>query len=228
MSEKNLENQLIEPMIQHLTDNSIDLAQDYIEMGLDSFIDSNLLKDIPIVGTAFKLGKTVLTFRNLIMTRNYYIFISDLRKDQKMDEKLQRHICELKKDPKKMQKEIEMLLIYFERYKEVEKAQYMANIYRGFLNTSVTGIDWDTATVFFEILDRILLQDIRDLERVFRKGTSKEEFNDHSGLLRLSALGLLQYFNGIEEEYGHSKRGLAKVTNEGKRFYRIIKTGAII
>lgn len=225
MNEKSTENKLIAPMIDCLTRNSIDLVQDYTEIALDSFLQPGLLKDVPLIGTALKLGQSVLSFKNLIMARNYYIFISDLRKDKKTDVALQKHIREYERDPKKIQKELEMLLIYMERYKEEEKAQYMANIYRAYLNDSLAGINWETATAFFEILDRILLQDIYDLERVVKNGANKENFNDHSGLLRLSALGLLQYFNGKEEKYGHNKKGLARITVLGKLFYRIIRTG---
>lgn len=200
MNENSLENKLIAPMIEHLTGNGIDLMQDYLEIGLDGFLSPNLLKDIPLVGTALKLGQIALTVRNLIMTRNYYVFISDLRKDRKTDIELKKHIQVLNNNPKQLQKELEILLVYLEQYKEVEKAQYMANVYRAYLNCSVGGIEWETAVAFFEILDRILPQDIRSLEQVFMKGVNKEEVNDHSSLLRLSALGLLQYFDGKEEK----------------------------
>lgn len=196
-----------------------------LELALDSFLNQSLLKEIPLVGTVFKLGQSVLTVKNLIMTRNYCVFISDLRKERKTDAEIQKHISDLNDNPKQLQKELEMLLVYLEQYKEVEKAQYMANIYRAYLNCSVAGIDWETATVFFEILDRILLQDICDLKSVVKKGASKDNFNDYSGLLRLSALGLLQYFNGKEEKYWHNKKGLARIISHGKLFYRIIKTG---
>lgn len=204
MKSKRIENQLILPMIKLLTENGIDLAQDYTELALDSFLDPGLLKDVPLVGTALKFGQSVLAVRNLIMARNYYIFISELRKNKKTDQQLQEHLRELEKDPEKLRKEIEMLLIYIERYQEEEKTKYMANVYCAYLDHTLSGINWDTAVVFFELLDRILPQDIHDLERVFSEGTSSEVFNDHSGLLRLSALGLLQYFNGKEEAYGHN------------------------
>lgn len=223
MKKEKLENQLTEPMIKQLTDNSIDLSQDYTELALDSFLNPGLLKDVPLVGTAIKLGKSALTVRNIIMARNYYIFISELRKDKITDEQLQKHLQELQKDSKKLNKEIGMLLIYIEQYKEEEKARYMANIYRAFLVNNIYGINWDTAVVFFELLNRILPQDISVLETVCTKGASADLFSDHSGLLRLSSLGLLQYFNGKEEKYGHNKIGLAKITVQGKLFYRIIK-----
>lgn len=228
MKNKELKNQLIEPMIDHLTGNGIDLAQNYAEIALDSFLKPSLLKDVPLVGSAMKLGQSVLTVKNLITARNYYIFISELRKDKKTDEELQEHLHELEKDPKKLQKEIEMLLVYIERYKEEEKVQYMVNVYRAYFDRSLAGINWDTTVVFFELLDRILPQDIRDLERVFTEGASSEVFNDHAGLLRLSALGLLQYFDGKEEKWGHNKKGLVKITSQGKCFYRIIKNGKAV
>lgn len=216
------------PMIAHLTDENMDLAIDYMEMGLDSFLSEGILKDIPIIGTAWKLGQNVMSIKNLITARNYWVFISELRKDKVTAEKLEEHFFQLNSNPKQLKKELEMLLIYIDRYNEVEKAQYLANIYRCFLKQSVFGIDWETATAFFEILDRVLLQDLSALKTVCTYGTRKEYFNEHSSLLRLSALGLLQYFNGKEEAYGHNKIGLARLTVSGKAFYRTITTSSLI
>lgn len=228
MDKKNIENRLIAPMIKHLTGEGIDLAQDYLEITLDTISRQRILKELPLIKTLYGFKEITVTVKNLIMARNYCVFISDLRKDQKTDAELQKHISNLNGNPKQLQKELEMLLVYLEQYKEVEKAQYMANIYRAYLNCSVTKINWETAMAFFEILDRILLQDIDDLKRLIEKGTSKENFKDHSGLLRLSALGLLQYFDGKEEKYGHNKNGLARITTFGKCFYRVIETGKTI
>ena len=81
---------------------------------------------------------------------------------------------------------------------------------------------------FFEILDRLLPSDIDDLKKMVIYGAEAEKFNDHSGLLRLSALGLVQYFNGKEEKYGHNKTGVAKLTVQGKAFYRVITAAKTI
>ena len=232
MKRKKMEYQLIEPMIEHLTGDVIDLTQDYAEMALDTFLQPGMLQDVPVIGTALKLGRSILSIKDLIATRNYYVFISEMRKaaqaDSILQKRIEEHLLTVENDPEKRQKEIEWLLLYIERYKEQEKAKYMANIYRAYLNNPVSGINWETATAFFEILDRILIQDICDFEKVFAKGASSQVFNDNSGLLRLSALGLLQYFNGREEAYGHNKSGLAVVTSQGKLFYSIIKYGKAI
>lgn len=232
MKRKKMEYQLIEPMIEHLTGDVIDLTQDYAEMALDTFLQPGMLQDVPVVGTALKLGRSILSIKDLIATRNYYVFISEMRKaaqaDSMLQKRIEEHLLKVENDPEKRQKEIEWLLLYIERYKEQEKAKYMANIYRAYLNNSVSGINWETATAFFEILDRLLLQDIRDLTKVFTEGKSARMFSDHSGLLRLSALGLMQYFNGKEEPYGHNKSGLVKVTMQGKVFYHVIKYGKVI
>ena len=227
MDNERSENELIKPMINHLIGNGIDLTKDYAEMALDSFLNPGLLKDVPFLGTVIKLGQSILTVKNLNMTRNYYIFISNLRKDKKIDAKLQEHILELEKHPKKMQQELEILLLYIEQYKEIEKVEYMVNVYWAYLNDTVAGINWETAVAFFEILNRMLPQDIYALEKVVEEGARQEVFSDHSSLLRLSALGLLQYFNGKEEEFGYHKKGLAQITSQGKSFYRVIKTRKI-
>lgn len=225
---KEFQNDLLQPMIEQLMGNGIDLTQDYAEMALDYFLDPGILKDIPLVGSVVRAGQVTLMIKNLVMARNYYVFITDLRNDKVTAKRLQKHIDKLQKNPQQLFKELEILLVYIEQYQEAEKARYMANIYRAYLKSSVEGIDWETATVFFEILGRLLPQDIRDLKKMQNIGATKETFSNHAGLLRLSALGLLQYFNGKEEEYGNYKKGLAKITMQGKLFYRIITTSSAI
>lgn len=202
-----------------------DTVKDYGEMALDAFLDDNMLKNIPVIGTLINLGKCGMTIKNLQFAKNYYVFIQEIRNKEISKEKLDKHIEELKNNPKRMRKEMETLLIYLEQYKEIEKIKYMANIYYAFLRSGLKGIKWDQALIFFEILDRLLLCDIEDLKKIKRKGAKPGVFNDHSGLLRLSALGLLQYFNGKEEKYGHNKSGIANVTSQGEIFYRVITSG---
>lgn len=231
MENKKIENELLQPMLEQFMESSVDLAQDYAQMALEHFLDFDLLKEVPLVGTIVKAGQAALTIKNLVMARNYYVFVTDLRSDSITAERLYEHIKKLQDDPKQLIKEFEMLLVYIEQYEEVEKVKYMANIYRAYLRQSVgclEGIDWETTTAFFEILDRLLPKDIRDLEKVQTEGATKEKFNDHAGLLRLSALGLLQYFDGKEEEYGYHKKGIARSTTQGKLFYKIIKTSKAI
>lgn len=64
----------------------------------------------------------------------------------------------------------------------------MANVYCAYLRQlvgSLTGSAWETTTAIFEILERLLPQDIRDLEKVKTEGATKEKFSDHAGLLKL-------------------------------------------
>ena len=127
-----------------------------------------------------------------------------------------------------IKRELETLIIYLKQYKSVDKIQYMVNIYCAFLSCSIGRIQWNQVLIFFEILDRLLPSDIDDLKKMVIYGAEAEKFNDHSGLLRLSALGLVQYFNGKEEKYGHNKTGVAKLTVQGKAFYRVITAAKAI
>ena len=87
----------------------------------DAFLDDNMLKNIPVIGTLINLGKCGMTIKNLQFAKNYYIFIQEIRNKEISKEKLDKHIEELKNNPKRMRKEMETLLIYLEQYKEIEK-----------------------------------------------------------------------------------------------------------
>lgn len=218
----NRDNAHYELMKNGLLGSGIDMAKEYAEIALDSLLNEGILKEIPIVGTIFNLGKCGLTIKNLQFTRNYLTFLQEIRNNEKTVMELEKHIEELNNNPKQMEKEMETLLIYLEQYKSVDKIKYMANIYRAFLSPDILKIDWEETLIFFELLDRLLPCDIEDLKKMKTYGARATEFIDHSGLLRLSALGLLQYFNGKEEKYGHNKIGLARMTAQGKTFYSVI------
>lgn len=228
MNNRDNDNAHYESMKNGLLGSGIDMAKEYAEIALDSLLNEGILKEIPIVGTIFNLGKCGLTIKNLQFTRNYLTFLQEIRNNEKTVMELEKHIEELNNNPKQMEKELETLLIYLEQYKSVDKIKYMANIYRAFLSPDILKIDWEETLIFFELLDRLLPSDIEDLEKMMTYGARTTEFNDHSGLLRLSALGLLQYFNGKEEKYGHNKIGLARITAEGKAFYRVITDAKVV
>ena len=218
----NENNEHYKSMCNNLLGIGVDIFKDYGEMALDFFTDDNIIKNIPIISTFINLGKCGITIRTLQFARNYCSFIEKVRNGEIPKEQLEKHINELNTNPKQMQKEIETLLIYLEQYKEINQIEYMANIYRAFLLPDIGGIDWDEVVIFFELLSRLLPRDIEDLNKIALHGARASEFNDHSGLLRLSSLGLVQYFNGKEEKYGHNKSGVAKLTGQGKLFYRVI------
>ncbi len=121
LNDSNIQKRLMAFMVSHLTGNGIDLMQDYIELTLDDFLHLELLKDIPLVGTALKLGKSALTIRNLIMTRNYCIFISDLRREKETQRKLQEHLSKLENQPGKMQKNLRCYSLIWNNIKKRRK-----------------------------------------------------------------------------------------------------------
>lgn len=224
MNNRDNDNAHYESMKNGLLGSGIDMAKEYAEIALDSLLNEGILKEIPIVGTIFNLGKCGLTIKNLQFTRNYLTFLQEVRNNEKTVMELEKHIEELNNNPKQM----ETLLIYLEEYKSVDKIKYMANIYRAFLSPNILKVNWEETLIFFELLDRLLPSDIEDLKKMMTYGARATEFNDHSGLLRLSALGLLQYFNGKEEKYEHNKIGLARITAQGKAFYRVITDAKVV
>ena len=220
----NTGDQYYDSIISGLLETAVDTSIDYGEVALDYFLDDKIIKDIPIIGTLANLGKCIISIKNLQFAKNYYTFIRLIRNNKKTVEELEKHIKCLNNNPKQMKKEIDTLLIYLEEYKNSDKIQYMSNIYRAFLSPEILAIDWNQTLIYFEILGRLLPDDIETLKRIAVYGAQAREFSDHSGVLRLFALGLVQYFNGKEVNCGHNKYRIAKLTMEGKRFYRTITT----
>ena len=145
--------------------NTSDVLQDYAEIGIDSFFDNDIVKNIPVVKTIVSAKKVFdnITDRNLL--KNLVIFINELNSGVIDREKLARHKKKLE-DPKKAEKELGMFLILLNQTFNNEKSILYGKIYKAYINQK---INWDEVVEFSEIVSRMFIQDLSILKELYLK-----------------------------------------------------------
>ena len=180
---------LTEDFEKSLFNNSKEILGDYIEVGIDSFINDGILKDIPIVNTivaVFKAGKNVRD-RNLL--RQILTFIKEFNSGNISKDKLVAYKSMIENNPKKCEEELGRILILLNNYIDTEKSIMLARLYRAYINKI---INWNEFCEFSEIINRLFIQDIQILKGIKDKNidimsNSEDEFR----IERLYSLGLI-------------------------------------
>ena len=92
--------ELVENFEKSLFDDSKDIIEDYLEIGIDSIIDNGILKEIPIVKTivgVLKVGKNVHD-RNLL--KQTLVFINEFNRNEIRQDKIEEYKKRIENDSK--------------------------------------------------------------------------------------------------------------------------------
>lgn len=179
---------LIEDFKESLFENSEELVGDYTELGIDSFINDGVLKDIPIVKTivsVLKIGKNVHD-RNLL--KQSLNFIKEFNNGNIDEEKLQNYKIEIEKNTKKCEKELERVLLLLNNFIDVQKSIILAKLFRAYINEQ---INWNEFCEFSDITDRLFMEDIRILKHFKENKELKGQWEDQFRVERIYSLGIL-------------------------------------
>lgn len=208
---------LAEDFERSLFNNSKEILEEYIEVGIDSFINDGILKDIPIVNTivaVLKVGKNVHD-RNLL--RQTLTFIKEFNSGNISKDKLVAYKSTIENNPKKCEEELGRVLILLNNYIDTEKSIMLARLYRNYV---IQEIDWYEFCEYSEIVNRIYIQDIDILKKIY-EGENIDKFRKENYRLdRLSSLGLIHVgFEGMIVTEDSPKEG---INEYGKNFVKII------
>lgn len=167
----------------------IDIAEftgDAVEFGVDLCMDDGILKEIPFVGTAFKLYSIGSKVYDKHCFGKLYSFIATINSSNCSKEDQEKRRKKFVEDKSFRKQELEYILILLDRYIGFEKTQQLAKLYLAYLDGK---IDWITLTKYAEVVERFLLGDIVVLCSSEHFKTIRDE--DTDTLQRLIALGLV-------------------------------------
>ena len=162
------------------------IATNIAEVGLDSIIEDDMLKEIPILSTAVSLYKLGSSLRERHYLSKLSGFVSELNKgicDKDKQEYYKKRITE---DITIRNKELEYILLLIDRYIQTEKAGMLAKLYLCYLDMNITWVD---LTKYAEVIDRFLPGDYNMLQSASIYRTEHDEETD--SIQRLIALGLV-------------------------------------
>lgn len=187
MKEEKEEN-LVESFEKSIGADIVEFAGDTIELGADLWMEDSILKEIPFVGTAFRMyriGSRVHDNHCLKKLCSFITAINNENCSKEIKEKRHRKFVE---NAEYRKQELEYLLILIDRYIGLEKPQMLAKIYLAYLDDY---INWTELTQYAEVIDRFLPGDQEFLLQ------NKPLFHTISvpisdAFLRLAALGIYE------------------------------------
>lgn len=200
-----------------LLNESIDTGIDLLELCLDNYIANDIIRDIPIIGTGYSVGKVFIGVKDLALTKKVLIFSQKVRKGMLSDNDIREHLEILQHNPQKLHKELEIIMNYLDRHTKYTKALILANFYLLYLDKK---IEWEDFDYFAEIIDGISVYDLKVLKIVWEKEFVKqgEKYNPVS-LQRLRNHGLVEYHDGVTvQKKGSGLPYIATINEIGKFF----------
>ena len=214
---------LTEDFSKSVFNNSKEVLEDYIEVGIDSFINDGILKDIPIVKSivsVLNIGKNVHD-RNLL--RQTLVFIKEFNSGNISKDKLVAYKSMIENNPKKCEEELGRILILLNNYIDTEKSIMLARLYRAYINKI---INWNEFCEFSEIINRLFIQDIQILKGIKDKNIDiMNNREDEFRIERLYSLGLIGLsFNPVtydDLKNGHINSG-RNISPLGRKLCEII------
>lgn len=120
--EKNMEKN---DVLANVLRDAIPIGQEYVEIGLDSLIALETLKQIPIVNTITGVLKLSRTISDTIFLKKLINFIYNLQ-DVEVVER-ERFITRYTKDEKNFS---EKLICIIDKLDDIDKSKYLANIFK--------------------------------------------------------------------------------------------------
>lgn len=179
-------NEIVPEFNDSLVIDSSDIISDYLELGIDSILDNDSLKEIPIIKTFIGVGKITKSIRKRNLMKNLVIFINELNSGNIDKEKLKKHKEELNQNPKKAEKELGRILIILEQTIDNLKSSILGKLYKAYINQE---IDWDLFVEFSEITNRLYINDLSILSLIFKNQLS--DTSNRSDLYRIERLNSL-------------------------------------
>ena len=206
-------NEIVPEFNDSLVIDSSDIVGDYLELGIDSILENDSLKEIPIIKTFISVGKITKSIRERSLIKNLAIFINELNSGKINKEKLSRHREELRKNPKKAEKELGRILIILEQTIDNIKSSILGKLYKSYINQE---IDWDIFIEFSEITNRLFMFDINILKVMWSQAynTYIEQKDDNFRIERMYSLGIIgnifPSMNETKHLHGRVLNGLGK------------------
>lgn len=206
-----------------LFNDSVDIIGDYMEIGIDSFIEEGILKEIPFVKSIvsmLKIGKNIHD-RNLL--KQTLIFIKEFNSGNISKDKLVVYKSTIENNPKKCEEELGRILILLNNYVDREKSIMLARLYKSYV---IQEINWHEFCEFSEIINRLFIQDIQILKGI--KDKNIDIMNNHEDefrVERLYSLGLIGLsfspvtYNDLKNGHINSGRNISPL---GRKLCEII------
>lgn len=218
--------QLTEDFEKSLFSDTKDVLGDYIEIGIDSFINDGILKDIPIVNTivaVLKAGKNIHD-RNLL--KQTLTFIDEFNKNNISEELFNSYKNQIENDSRKCEEELGRVLLLLNNFIDKEKSIMLSKLYKAYVKQEIT---WNEFCEYSEIINRLFIQDFIFLKDIYLgRVNDTTNRNDIYRVERLNSLGIIgmsfksSRISTINGVMSNRQDSYLTMNNNGKKFMNII------
>ena len=165
-----------------------DILIDLSEVGLDNIVDSELIKEVPVIKTVVSVYRIGHTLRERSYVRKLAIFLNEISNGTVDNEKKKVYLRRITKNKAIFQHELEYVLTILDRFISEDKSRLLGRLYVARINGK---IDWTGFGQYSETIDRLLIGDFECLHRDIMENKNRSEF-ENSSLQRLQGLGLVK------------------------------------
>lgn len=142
-----------------VSDKLSELAADAAELGLDSLLADGVVKDIPVIGSLYKLAKVAMGIRENIFVKKVLKFLIEL-KDIPGEER-KKFIAGLDSDTHKIHKVGEKIIVILERLDDIDKATIVGRLLRAAIKEY---IPYEHFLKLCSIVDKAFFTDLQQLQ----------------------------------------------------------------
>lgn len=191
-----------------------DAVVDMTELGIDSFLDEGVFKNIPIVSVLIGLSKTAQNIHDRNLLKQTIKFINTFNNNTIDKKNLEKHKDKLNKNPKFAESELERVIILLNSNIDLKKSELLAHFYSAYVNEE---INWHQFCELADVTSRVFITDLKILHAVFKKEIKDTTQCEIYKIDRLIALGLLNATN----------KSMRISSNHNSETERYIQTGVL-
>lgn len=205
---------LSEAFSKELLSPSIDLATDYSEIFIDDLFNDGILKEIPFVKTAVGAIRTIDSITKWYNAKKLLIFIQEFNSSNIDPLKMKKFKSKFETDRKFRQKTIEQVIVFNDRFLELNKANICAQLFISYIEEKIT---WDEFRKLNTHLDFLRIESFSFMENL--ESTNYEVSQDKGGDKKFEEQAMLQS-SGIARETSAWSHGFI-VNAEGIKLYEL-------
>jgi hypothetical protein len=142
--------------------NNYEILKEYAEIGLDSIIENDILRSIPIVKTIISIIKTSISIHDRILVKKILEFLTNLQ-DVSSEKKID-FIRKLEEDQKFEKKVGESLLLIIDRLDDLDKPGILAKIFSAYLQQK---IEYDIFLKLSQSIDKAFISYLKQLDHYY-------------------------------------------------------------
>ena len=215
-------------LANELTNTSKDTIIDYVEIGLDSILNNEKIKEVPLVKTLVASCNVGLNIKEWYFAQKLIKFLFELKNEQISDESLQEFKTNMEKESFKKHT-TERLIIIIDKLEEINKTIYITKFFKGFIEKKIT---WEDFCVFSKYIDFITAKDFEVLRFLGNYVYHNEAFEELSIAVKKGFEGnanKLMQFNFVKIHLSANKTSnagtvsiLYSLTDDGVKFLSCI------